>query len=207
MNFADEIRFQDMDWSVNGNDIVMTDSLGNQKASVTFKDAFTTFGENTGKIDFQFTNGKLYVDDVQYAVSAGSGDVKANEDSRYKGTIMVGSAGNDTLYSGKGNDLMFGGKGSDTFVLGNTFGADKIIGGDASDKVKFANAFNAAEYTLALGGKDLVISYQQAGTNAVNTLTIADWATSGDRVNSFQFNDGNYSVVTSNSGVSSFVKK
>ena len=207
MNFADEIRFQDMDWSVNGNDIVMTDSLGNQKASVTFKDAFTTFGENTGKIDFQFTNGKLYVDDVQYAVSAGSGDVKANEDSRYKGTIMVGSAGNDTLYSGKGNDLMFGGKGSDTFALGNTFGADKIIGSDASDKVKFANAFNAAEYTLALGGKDLVISYQQAGTNAVNTLTIADWATSGDKVNNFQFSDGSYSVVTSNSGVSSFVKK
>ena len=120
---------------------------------------------------------------------------------------MVGSAGNDTLYSGKGNDLMFGGKGSDTFVFANTFGADKIIGSDASDKVKFANAFNAAEYTLALGGKDLVISYQQAGTTAVNTLTIADWATSGDKVNNFQFSDGNYSVVTSNSGVSSFVKK
>ena len=34
-NFADEIRFADMQWKQNGNDIVMVDKLGTAEATVT----------------------------------------------------------------------------------------------------------------------------------------------------------------------------
>lgn len=202
LNFADEIRFQDMKWAVKGNDIIMTDNLGNESATVTFKDAFESFGQNSGKVDFQFTNGKLYVDDVRYAVSAGKGEIKASTDSQYSGTLLVGSAGNDTLYSGKGNDLMFGGAGKNTFVFDNSFGNDRIVGSNKEDVIKFNNVFNAQEYTIGQEGKDLVISYQQSGLNTTNTVVVSDWYATGDRVNTFEFNNASYKIEGT-----SFVKK
>ncbi len=194
MNFADEIRFQDMRWSVNGNDIVMTDNLGDSAATVTFKDAFDTFAQNSGSIDMQFTNGRLYVDDVMYNVQAGAGEIKANTDEKYKGTIMVGSQGADTLYSGKGDDLMFGGAGKDAFVFGNTFGNDTIAGGASEDVIQFTNAFNAKEYSISQNNNDLVISYQQTGMDTTNSLTISDWFTSADHIDTVQFSNGSYSI-------------
>ena len=202
LNFADEIRFQDMKWSVNGNDIVMTDKLGDKTASVTFKNAFETFGQNSGKIDFQFTNGSLYVDDVRYAVSAGNGEIKANTDTQYKGSFLVGSAENDTLYSGKGNDLLFGGTGANTFVFDNTFGNDCIVGSNKNDVVKFDNVFDSKEYTITQEDNNLVISYQQSGLNSTSSLVISDWFASGDRVNTFEFNNASYKIEGTN-----FVKK
>ena len=65
-NFADEIRFQDMNWTKNGNDIIMTDNLGNAPASVTFKNAVDIFAQHSEQIAFQFTNGRCYLDDVVY---------------------------------------------------------------------------------------------------------------------------------------------
>ncbi len=202
LNFADEIRFQDMKWSVNGDDIVMTDNLGNASASVTFENAFNAFGANSGKVDFQFTNGKLYVDDVKYSVQAGQGTVTAAADSSYKGSILVGSDQDDTLVSGKGDDLMFGGKGKNTCVFDNTFGNDQIVGSNGQDTVQFNNAFDAAEYTLAANNKDLVISYQQKGLSTANTLTLANWYDGSDHASTFAFSNGSYQVQGS-----SFIKK
>ena len=202
-NFADEIRFVDMQWKQNGNDIIMVDKLGTAEATVTFKDAFTKFAQNQGKLDFQFTNGRLYLDDELYSVQAGSGTVTASADAKYKGSIMVGSTGNDTLVSGKGNDVMFGGAGADKFVFGNTFGTDKIVGSNNTDVVAFSNVFNSAEYTVAKSGNDLVISYQQSGLSTVNSVTVSDWYTTGDHVNTFSFNNVNYTVDSNNK----FVKK
>ena len=200
LNFADEIRFQDMKWSVNGDDIVMTDNLGNAAASVTFSNAFNAFDANSGKVDFQFTNGKLYVDDQKYAVQAGHGTVKASDDSAYAGSFMVGSAGNDTLVSGKGNDLMFGGKGSNTFVFDNSFGHDTIVGSNSKDVIKFNTEFNAKEYTISADHEDLVISYQQSGLNTSSTLTLSNWYAGG--ADTFSFNNGTYKAEGT-----SFVKK
>lgn len=195
LNFADEIRLQDMRWSVQGNDIVMTDNLGNESASVTFKDAFDSFAANSGKIDMQFTNGRLYVDDVMYNVQAGSGEIKANADTdKYTGSILVGSAENDTLYSGKGDDLMFGGAGKDTFVFDNTFGNDTIVGGTSEDIIQFANDFNEQEYSISQSNNDLVISYQQTGMNTENTLTISDWFTGTDNIDTVQFGNASYNI-------------
>ena len=202
-NFADEIRFADMQWKQNGNDIVMVDKLGTAEATVTFKDAFAKFGQNQGKMEFQFTNGRLYLDDELYSVEAGSGTITASADAKHKGSIMVGSAGADTLVSGKGNDVMFGGAGADKFVFGNTFGTDKIIGSDRSDVVAFSNVFNSAEYTVAKSGNDLVISYQQSGLSTVSSVTVADWYATGEHVNTFSFNNVNYTVDSNNK----FVKK
>lgn len=202
-NFADEIRFEDMKWKQSGNDIVMVDNLGTAEATVTFKDAFTKFGQNQGKLDFQFTNGRLYLDDELYSVQAGSGTVTASADEKYTGSIMVGSTGADKLVSGKGNDVMFGGAGADKFVFGNTFGTDKIVGSDRSDVVAFSNVFNSAEYTVAKSGNDLVISYQQSGLSTVSSVTVADWYATGEHVNTFSFNNVNYTVDSNNK----FVKK
>lgn len=193
-NFADEIRFQDMKWSVNGQDIIMTDTLGNEPATVTFANAFESFGLNDGQIDFQFTNGSLYVDDVQYAVSAGSGEVKANGSDRYSGTFLAGSSSNDILYSGSGDDLMFGGAGSDTYVFDNAFGNDRIVGATKDDTIKFNQAFDSMEYLISQKGGDLMISYQQTGLTATHTLTVSDWYTSGDQVNTFSFSDATYKI-------------
>lgn len=196
MNFADEIRFQDMRWSVNGNDIVMTDNLGDASASVTFKDAFSTMAQNSGAIDMQFTNGSLYVDDVMYNVQVGSGEVHAVSDlEKYKGTIMVGSAGDDKLYSGKGDDLMFGGDGADTFVFGNSFGNDIIAGGTSEDIIQFTNAFNAQEYTISQNNNDMVISYQQTGMSTEHTLVLSDWYASGNHIENVEFSNGSFSIA------------
>lgn len=194
-NFADEIRMQDMRWSVNGNDIVMTDNLGDESASVTFKDAFTSMAQNSGRVDMQFTNGSLYVDDVMYNVQAGSGEVNANADTEtYKGTILIGSEGDDRLVSGKGDDLMFGGAGSDTFVFGNTFGDDTIVGATSEDVIEFTNAFNAQEYSISQNNNDLVISYQQTGVSTENSVVLSDWFTSADKLDTVNFSNGSYSI-------------
>ena len=98
---------------------------------------------------------------------------------------------------------MFGGAGADKFVFGNTFGTDKIIGSDRSDVVAFSNVFNSAEYTVAKSGNDLVISYQQSGLSTVSSVTVADWYATGEHVNTFSFNNVNYTVDSNNK----FVKK
>ena len=194
LNFADEIRMQDMRWSVQGNDIIMTDNLGSEAASVTFKDGFDAFAANSGKIDMQFTNGRLYVDDVMFNVQAGSGEICANEDEKYNGTVLVGSQGDDVLYSGKGNDLMIGGAGKDTFVFGNSFGHDTIAGSSSEDVIRFVNDFNAQEYSISQKHDDLVITYQQTGMTTESSVTISDWYTSADRIDTVQFGNGSYSI-------------
>jgi len=197
-NFADEIRFQDMKWSQSGNDIIMTDALGNVSASVTFKNAVTTFAQNSGKIDFQFTNGRAYLDDVGYLVRAGAGTVTATDNANYKGSILVGSAGNDTLVSGAGNDLLFGGAGVDTFAFNNNFGNDIIASFNSSDKVSFNNVFSAEEFTNKQNGNDLVIGYQQKGLSTVNEITINGWFTTTDKMNDFAFSDGSHYKIVNN---------
>ena len=194
LNFADEIRMQDMRWSVQGNDIIMTDNLGDEAASVTFKDGFDAFAANSGKIDMQFTNGRLYVDDVMYNVQAGSGEIHANENEKYNGTIMIGSNGDDVLYSGKGNDLMIGGDGKDTFVFGNSFGHDTIAGSSSDDVIRFVNDFNVQEYSISQKNDDLVISFQQTGMSTESSLTISDWYTSENHIDTVQFGNSAYSI-------------
>ena len=193
-NFADEIRMQDMRWSVQGNDIIMTDNLGNEAASVVFKDGFNAFAANSGKIDMQFTNGRLYVDDVMFNVQAGSGEIRANENEKYNGTVLVGSQGDDVLYSGKGNDLMIGGAGKDNFVFGNSFGHDTIVGSSSEDVIRFVNDFNAQEYSISQKHDDLVITYQQTGMTTESSITISDWYTASDRIDTVQFSNGTYSI-------------
>lgn len=197
LNFADEIRFADMKWSQNGNDIIMTDGLGNQAASVTFKNAFDSFGKANDQIDFQFTNGRLYLDDEMYHVRAGAGTVTALDDPKYKGNILVGSAGNDTLVAGKGNDLLFGGAGADSFVFNGSFGKDIIVGSDSQDKVCFNDVFDASAYTIAHKGNDLVIDYQRNGISSSGNLTITNWDTTSDKLNTFAFADATYKIENS----------
>lgn len=193
-NFADEIRFKDMKWSQQGNDIIMTDSLGNQSASVTFKNALGSFNSMNDQIDFKFTNGRLYADDEIYHVRAGAGVITALDDVKYKGNILIGSSGNDTLFAGKGNDLLFGGAGADTFVFNDNFGNDTIIGSDKEDAVHFNVAFDASEFTIRHSGNDLVIDYQKNGITDSGELTIANWYSSDNRINQFVFSDVAYKI-------------
>lgn len=193
-NFADEIRFQDMKWSQNGSDIIMTDNLGDKTASVTFKNAFDSFGLNNDKIDFKFTDGRLYLDDKTYHLQAGAGTVIAKEDAAYAGNILVGSKDDDVLQAGKGNDLLFGGAGSDNYVFNGAFGYDQLIGSESGDLVSFSKSFSQAEFSIKQSGQDLKISYQQSGLTDVNTLTINNWYAGGNRVNDFSFGGEHYKV-------------
>lgn len=193
-NFADEIRFADMKWSQNGHDIIMTDGLGNQTASVIFENAFDSFAKGNNQIDFQFTNGRLYLDDETYHVCAGSGTVAASDDPKYKGNILVGSWGNDTLVAGKGNDLLFGGAGADAFIFDGSFGKDTIVGSDKQDTVYFNEIFDASAFTIKHTGNDLVIDYQRNGIANSGNLTIGNWDVTGDRVNNFAFSDATYKI-------------
>ena len=97
---------------------------------------------------------------------------------------------------------MFGGAGKNTFVFDNSFGNDRIVGSNKEDVIKFNNVFNAQEYTISQEGKDLVISYQQSGLNTTNTVVVSDWYATGDRVNTFEFNNASYKIEGT-----SFVKK
>lgn len=192
-NFADEIKYQDMKWSQSGSDIIMTDTLGNKNASVTFKNAFDSFANNSNQLLFSFTNGKAYVDDTLYNVVAGSGDIKAENNKLYNGSILVGSINDNVLYSGFGNDLLFGNAGKNTYVFDINFGNDQIIGSTNSDIVKFNDFFDMAKYTILKSTDDLVISYQDTVANINNSLTIANWSY-GENLNSFKFNDGDYKI-------------
>jgi Ca2+-binding RTX toxin-like protein len=193
-NFADEIRLEDMKWTQNGNDITMTDNGGNRTADVTFTNAVQSFAENNGKLNFQFTDGSLYVDDKKYNVVAGTGNLSAVDNSQYAGNFIISGNGNNTLNAGQGNDLLFGGVGNDVFNFNGNFGKDQIVSSKNGDTVKFNNVFNASEYSLQESGNDLVIDYQQAGTAAASSLTINNWYTSGNKVNQFAFADGNYTI-------------
>ncbi|MDD3115413.1 MAG: calcium-binding protein, partial [Anaerovibrio sp.] len=80
------------------------------------------------------------------------------------------------------------------FVFGNTFGNDTIAGGASEDVIQFTNAFNAKEYSISQNNNDLVISYQQTGMDTTNSLTISDWFTSADHIDTVQFSNGSYSI-------------
>lgn len=193
-NFVDEIRFADMQWSQAGNDITMVDHMGNKTGTVTFKNATQAFSQNNGQLDFQFTNGSLYVSDETYHVVAGIGTLSAVDNSKYKGNIIVGGVGNNTMVSGSGNDLLFGGVGTDVFVFDNNFGHDQIVSSNSNDTVKFNKMFDAKEFFINKKADNLVINYQQSGTTTTSVLTLDNWYASSDKVNQFTFNDATYSI-------------
>lgn len=198
LNFADEIRLQDMRWSVNNNDLVMIDSLGDKPASVTFKDALSMWSERASQIEFQFTNGKLYTDDVRYDVQAGQGTIKASMAANVQGSFLIGSAGNDTLYAGAGNDMLFGGAGQNRFVFNDNFGQDTVVGSHAQDVLQFNQVFDSKAYTIQQKNQDLVISYQANSLQTANTVTLENWYTSANPTNLVQFKDGVYKIQDHN---------
>lgn len=192
-NFTDEIRFYDMKWMQDGNDILMTDPLGDVNASVTFKDAFQVFAQNSGQIDFKFTNGNLYKDDLYFHVQGGR-ELHAANDALYTGNFFVGSQYDDVFYAGKGDDLIFAGAGADRFIFDEGFGTTRIIGGDADDEVSFSNLFDSTAYTIGQQGNDLVIGKQDSADGLTQSLVFSDWYASDDRVNKFTFGSDSYRV-------------
>jgi len=193
-NFTDEIRVQDMRWTTDGDNITMTDTLGNETATVTFAHAYDTFATNDGKLSFQFTNGRLYKDDVHFDVKAGQETLTAtNKTEDVTGSFLVAKDSGSTFISGTGDDYMFAGKGKDTFSFSGTFGDDKIIGIGDEDVVKFDDYFRSTDYTLAQDGSDLVITGSMGGTKQ-GSLTLSDWF-SGSQGATIAFTDGNYKVA------------
>lgn len=192
-NFADEIRVQDMRWSTDGKDIVMTDTLGNETASVTFENAYEAFAANSGNLTFQFTNGRLYKDDTHFDVQAGSGTLTATDKDGLTGSFLVGGSEDDTLVSGKGDDYMFGGSGKDTYSFAGSFGSDTIVGLDEDDYISFDDAYAESDYALSRSGSDLVISHT-SGSTQLGSVTLSDWY-AGHTTQNLSFAGTSYQVA------------
>ncbi len=199
-SFADEIRLNDMNFERNGNALLLRDSKAAN--SVSFLDAFTSFEALNGKIDFKFTNGKLYKEDQLFNVRTGHGSVSAANDNRYSGSFLFGSDGDDILSAGQGSDLLFGGNGRDLFSFGEKFGCDRIIAGDIDDAVSFSAAFDTSAFKLSQSGQDLVIAYDSSDRQNTGTLSLNNWFASDAHINKFSFS-GNASYKIENN---SFVK-
>ena len=192
-SFADEIKLSDMNFERNGNNLLVKDSKAAD--SVSFLDAFASFEALNGKIDFKFTNGKLYKDDQLFNVRTGHGSVTAVNDNRYSGSFLFGSDGDDIFSSGQGSDLLFGGRGHDIFSFEEKFGSDRIIAADSDDAVNFSAAFDASAFKLSQSGQDLVIAYASSDRQSSGSLSLNNWFASDTHLNNFHFaGDTSYKV-------------
>ncbi len=187
-NFVDDIHFKEMKWSVQGEDILLSDSRGDKPGTVLFKDAFNTFAAAAGQLDFKFANGKLYKGDQTYHVVTGDSLISSSE-ADFAGSIVLASGKNDELFAGKGEDVLIGGKGEDHFNFSGDFACDYLINADAKDTVCFNAAFSAADFVSRRNGSDLVISYQGG---KLNELTIDNWYASENKVTHFTFAKQDY---------------
>jgi len=127
------------------------------------------------------------------------GTAQADSLTGLSNRVTFGFGGSDTLTGGStsanGFDILIGGAGNDSYVLPSgrsTLIAD--LGGDAADSFTSTglslNGPNTKFGTLE-GGRHLVIS--DSGTNT--RAYLYDWQTNGNKIESFQLNDGLFSFL------------
>ncbi len=103
---------------------------------------------------------------------------------------LEGGDGDDVLDGGTGNDALDGGDGNDMFLFGRGSGHDQVLSSDPDgiywDVVQMGQGVSAAEVSLSLAGRDLVLSLDQGA----DSLTLKDylpedingWPTSIDEI-------------------------
>lgn len=108
-----------------------------------------------------------------YDLMAGNTAVLLNTLNAQSNTI-IGSAGDDFIYSFNGNDTLTGGGGADVFVFDGTDGADTItdfnVADDYIDVTDWASS-SYADLSVTYGGGNAVIAY---GANSITLLNVAE---------------------------------
>ena len=160
-----------------GNDTIIngsgTDKIHFQtRRNLTFKHVLgdnslvISYGDNDSiKLQDYFVNNSHSVKTIQN----GANTVLTVSYEVTKGLTIIGTDGDDVVYSTLGNDTLSGGKGNDTYIFNTGDGNDVITNDSGNDTIQFQTE-QELTFTHDLSNKDLVISY---GND--DTITLEDF--------------------------------
>lgn len=139
--YLSEHRADDVIFSVDGNDILVSTSAGSIRLQQQIEWDIGNANSNIEFIEFEF--GAVALNEVQIRQRAVTDGMTSGDDTisgtMFADTIhgdagsdhLIGSGGNDHLYGDAGNDEIFGGAGNDLLYGGE--GNDSIIGDQGND--------------------------------------------------------------------------
>ena len=147
----------------NGQDILLTDGLGNVLADVVGVDSLLIDGKNGNDT---INASALPAGLTQLTIDGGSGN-----------DTIIGSQGADTLIGGDGDDVVTGGRGNDVALLGS--GNDVFVWnpGDGSDTVEGQAGFDTLLFNGATVNEHIDISAN--GSRATFTRDVANITITG----------------------------
>ena len=169
-------------------DITITGLTANDKLNVSGKADitlnFTTSptnvwinaSENSGTVTVRLDGGVNYAPPTDARLSGvdnfvlfGSVPHILNLANQSEAFTVIGSLGNDRIFTGAGDDTISAGKGNDTINAGA--GADTLTGGPGADRFIFANFATADKITDFVTNTDTIyIDIAKAGTNGVGPI-------------------------------------
>lgn len=98
------------------------------------------------------------------------------------------TAGDNTIIGGKGDDKLYAGTGVDTFKFDSGDGKDTIYNATSKDIIKLDEVTLAANLTFSKAGNNLEITSSDLA--AADKITVANFFTSTDRVDTVKINNG-----------------
>jgi VCBS repeat-containing protein len=125
---------------------------------------------------------------IEHLTLTGNGGTSATGNEL--ANTLTGNAANNTLAGGRGEDTLRGGDGYDTYRFSRGDGSDRIEDTAGGGHVQFEAGIAWADLALAVTGNDLVIDVKQDGQVTGDRITLADWATSPERVHTVRLADG-----------------
>ena len=102
-------------------------------------------------------------------------------------TLLMGTANNDTLRGGAGDDV---------YIFNRGDGADEITDASGDDTLSFGYGVSASDIFIFQSGNDLIVGVRNPGSpttpfaNLTDKITIKNWMTETQRIETFQFADG-----------------
>jgi len=131
--FANGITPTDIEFTRQGNDLVMTHQNGIDK--MTVQDFYNT-AQPINTFQFGGVSFTMYANDMQ-ASPSGTNDNSNSLVGNLENNIIIGMGGDDYLFGLDGADILYGGDGND-YLFGYN-GADYIFGGNGNDLIYYAS--------------------------------------------------------------------
>ncbi|WP_229720890.1 beta strand repeat-containing protein [Dyella nitratireducens] len=202
LNFGAGILSQDIDAQLQGNDLVLTDTLTghsidfsgwsqysySELSKITFADGSTWVPYTT----LPFSE-NLYASTGNESLVGGTGSDTLNSDNGADTlvggtgyTTLIGGSDMDTLVAGTYINVMQGGTGTETYEFGEDFGLTTInvaASEQGTNTIQFLAGIDASQLSYTQSGSNLIITVAEAN-GGTGTITVANHFVNGTPISS-----------------------